>query len=275
MCFSARALVENRNGLLVDLTLATGSAERDTPIHMLKRVRPRTLGADKAYDTKRYVNDCRGRGTTPNVATNNARRGDSAIDGIGTASGTVDELPIVWLMSRPGLSSDSTASTRYPDASSAIRRRAPRLNHRLTVSAGSPRQAPDKVSYQCRLAIWLTHLGPFPVAQVAAMIEVSKQAVWKWVSSNSAAYQRIAADWHSPVARRCAPERLAPTAERRRTTTQPDLSMTRRPRSALGYKCPTLPGVAPRSLLAPPSPPVPGAPWQRSVAVAFTRSGGC
>ena len=43
-------------------------------------------------------------------------------------------------------------------------------------------EAPDKASYQRRLAIWLTHLGPFPAAEVAAMLGISKQAVWKWVS---------------------------------------------------------------------------------------------
>lgn len=43
-------------------------------------------------------------------------------------------------------------------------------------------EAPDKASYQRRLAIWLTHLGPHPAGVVALMLGVSKQAVWKWVS---------------------------------------------------------------------------------------------
>lgn len=43
-------------------------------------------------------------------------------------------------------------------------------------------EAADKASYQRRLAVWLTHLGPFPAAEVAAMLGVSKQAVWKWIS---------------------------------------------------------------------------------------------
>lgn len=43
-------------------------------------------------------------------------------------------------------------------------------------------EAPDKAAYQRRLAIWLTHLGLFPAAEVASMLGVSKQAVWKWVS---------------------------------------------------------------------------------------------
>ena len=44
------------------------------------------------------------------------------------------------------------------------------------------REAPDKGSYQRRLAIWLTHLGPSPAWAVAEMLGVSQQAVWKWVA---------------------------------------------------------------------------------------------
>jgi transposase len=43
-------------------------------------------------------------------------------------------------------------------------------------------EAPEKASYQRRLSIWLTHIGPFPAVEVATMLGVSKQAVWKWVS---------------------------------------------------------------------------------------------
>ena len=43
-------------------------------------------------------------------------------------------------------------------------------------------EAPDKASYQRRLAVWLTHLGPFPAAQVGTMLGVSTQAVWKWIA---------------------------------------------------------------------------------------------
>lgn len=44
------------------------------------------------------------------------------------------------------------------------------------------REAPDKTSYQRRLAIWLTHLGPYAAHEVAAMLGVSRQAVWKWIA---------------------------------------------------------------------------------------------
>lgn len=40
-----------------------------------------TVGADKAYDTKDFVQACRDINVTPHVAQNTARRGGSAIDG--------------------------------------------------------------------------------------------------------------------------------------------------------------------------------------------------
>ena len=39
----------------------------------------------------------------------------------------------------------------------------------------------DREAYRRRLAIWLTHIGPFHAHQVATMLQVSKQAVWLWV----------------------------------------------------------------------------------------------
>jgi transposase len=44
------------------------------------------------------------------------------------------------------------------------------------------KDAPDKAAYQRRLAIWLTHAGAFPAHQVADLLAVSTQAVWKWLS---------------------------------------------------------------------------------------------
>jgi len=88
LCFGAHALMENRNGLLADLkvTEATGKAEGQALKEMLgrqarKRIRPRTLGADKAYDQKGIVAMLRGRKVTPHVSQNTERRGGSAIDG--------------------------------------------------------------------------------------------------------------------------------------------------------------------------------------------------
>lgn len=86
LCYSGHLLVENRSSLIVDAELATadGYAERATALKMLSRLptskRRRTVGADKAYDTKDFVADTRDLGFTPHVAQNtNGRR--SAIDG--------------------------------------------------------------------------------------------------------------------------------------------------------------------------------------------------
>ena len=65
LCFMGHALMENRNGLLVDacLTPADGHAERVAALHMIEphadRPQAITLGADKAYDTEDFVNELR------------------------------------------------------------------------------------------------------------------------------------------------------------------------------------------------------------------------
>jgi len=88
LCYGAHFLMENRNGMLVDiqLTQATGTAEEEAAEAMLKRqgrkrIRPKTLGADKGYDTRGFVRMLRKRKITPHVAQNTERRGGSAIDG--------------------------------------------------------------------------------------------------------------------------------------------------------------------------------------------------
>ena len=42
-------------------------------------------------------------------------------------------------------------------------------------------EADDKGAYQKRLAVWLTHEGPFHAGDVARFLGVSKQAVWLWL----------------------------------------------------------------------------------------------
>lgn len=87
LVFMAHALMENRNGLLADFLVgeATGTAERDAVPVLLddargRRFRPKTLGADKGYDTRDCVRDMRQRRVTPHVAQNTSGR-SSAIDG--------------------------------------------------------------------------------------------------------------------------------------------------------------------------------------------------
>ena len=84
LVFMGHALMENRNGLLLDFVVsgATGTAERDAVPVLLddaseRGFGARTLGGDKGYDTRQCVKDMRDRGVTPHVA----RRTHSAIDG--------------------------------------------------------------------------------------------------------------------------------------------------------------------------------------------------
>jgi transposase len=86
LCFMGHALMENRNGLVVDacLTEANGHAERIAALHMIEphadRPRRITLSADKAYDAEDFVNELRSLNATPHVAQNTSGR-SSAIDG--------------------------------------------------------------------------------------------------------------------------------------------------------------------------------------------------
>jgi transposase len=86
LAYSGHALMENRNGLLVDVRVleANGKAEREAALAMIDDASrgntPTTLGADKGYDTKSFVASCRERGVTPHVAKNEHSRRSSAID---------------------------------------------------------------------------------------------------------------------------------------------------------------------------------------------------
>ena len=78
--------MENRSGLVVSavVTHADGTGERAAALAMLDAVggrQAKSLGADKAYDTQDFVAACRSRNVTPHVASNDTRRGGSAIDG--------------------------------------------------------------------------------------------------------------------------------------------------------------------------------------------------
>ena len=85
--FCANALMENRNGLLVDFLVesADGQAERRGALAMLGAAlqgdRRITLAGDKGYDTKDFIEDLRELNVTPHVAQNQNARRSSAIDG--------------------------------------------------------------------------------------------------------------------------------------------------------------------------------------------------
>ena len=92
LCFMGHALMENRNGLVVQAHLgeASGTAEREAAIRMIHRQSPRpghrmTLGADKGYDAASFVQDLRQMAVTPHIARNDAetktgRRRRTAVD---------------------------------------------------------------------------------------------------------------------------------------------------------------------------------------------------
>ena len=85
LCYQGHVLMENRSGLVVGavVTHADGTGERAAALAMLDTVpgaQAKSLGADKAYDTQDFVAACRARNVTPHVASNDTRRGGSAID---------------------------------------------------------------------------------------------------------------------------------------------------------------------------------------------------
>jgi transposase len=84
LCYMGHALMENRNGFVVEvcLTHADGRAERNAALVMIEPRADRpvrvTLGAGKGYDAEDFVNELRSMNVTPHVA---AKAKGSAIDG--------------------------------------------------------------------------------------------------------------------------------------------------------------------------------------------------
>ncbi|HET7786188.1 MAG TPA: IS5 family transposase [Myxococcales bacterium] len=85
LCFAQHALMEHRNGLIVDLlvTQASGKAEREAALQMLDEHLPGmqrlTLAGDRGYHTTDFVAALRERNVTPHVA--NVEHHKPAIDG--------------------------------------------------------------------------------------------------------------------------------------------------------------------------------------------------
>ena len=85
LAYLGHLLMENRHGLVVNakVTQATGKAEREAAIDLVEALGGTdriTLGADKNYDTKDFVENMREMMVTPHVAQNDSNR-SSAIDG--------------------------------------------------------------------------------------------------------------------------------------------------------------------------------------------------
>ena len=73
LCFMGHVLMENRNGLAIDtrVTQATGTAEREAALSMASDIPGThrvTIGADKGYDCKEFVDNLRSLTVTPHVA---------------------------------------------------------------------------------------------------------------------------------------------------------------------------------------------------------------
>jgi transposase len=82
LSYTGNVLMDNRNGLVADVETmqADGTAERDAAVVMIASLPGEdrvTVGADKGYDTKGFVEDLRGLNATPHVA----QKQRSAIDG--------------------------------------------------------------------------------------------------------------------------------------------------------------------------------------------------
>jgi transposase len=80
LCYAGHALMENRNGLCVDLQIRPAieaeykAAEALLDRQRRKRVRPTTLGGDKGYYIRSFIQTLRRRGISPHIAQIDGRR---------------------------------------------------------------------------------------------------------------------------------------------------------------------------------------------------------
>lgn len=76
LCFGAHVLMENRNGLCLDIKIANpvDVTEGEAALELIQKqkehlgVTPHTVGADKGYHNKTFVGGCREHGIIPHVA---------------------------------------------------------------------------------------------------------------------------------------------------------------------------------------------------------------
>ena len=92
LCFSGHLLTENRNGLVVNAVLskATGRAEREAALEMLKREQigtGATLAADKGYDTEAFVAALAAEGVEPHIARNTSGRSSAVPEAVANTLG--------------------------------------------------------------------------------------------------------------------------------------------------------------------------------------------
>jgi transposase len=92
LSYQASTLMENRNGLLVavDVRRATGRSEREGALSLVDEMllgKGCTLGADKGYDTRDFVQALQERGIAPHVARNLSGRDSAVSDRIAASNG--------------------------------------------------------------------------------------------------------------------------------------------------------------------------------------------
>jgi transposase len=80
LCFAGHALMENRSGLCADLHISDARLPEPQGAELLiarqrrRRIRPSTVGADRGYHTKAFVEHLRRRGICPHIARIEGRR---------------------------------------------------------------------------------------------------------------------------------------------------------------------------------------------------------
>jgi hypothetical protein len=100
MGYLGHILIENRSGVVAGAVAshADGRAERVQALRLLERTpgrHPKTVGADKAYDTRDFVTQCRAHNVTPHVARHFRRWGGSATDGRTTRHGGYEVRQVI------------------------------------------------------------------------------------------------------------------------------------------------------------------------------------
>lgn len=86
LSYGLHQVMENRSGLVVgvNVTASATVTERDAALDILDDIadgRRKTLGGDKGYDVKNFVQECRERSITLHAAQSDKRKGGSALDG--------------------------------------------------------------------------------------------------------------------------------------------------------------------------------------------------
>lgn len=120
LCFMGHVLMLNRHGLVISprLTATTGTAEREAAEAMVEGVPGRhriTVGGDKAYDTRGFVQAMRGPKAVPHVAQNcqgrksaltaapPAIRGTPPVSACGKEARLGKGLPLLSLLKRSSM----------------------------------------------------------------------------------------------------------------------------------------------------------------------------